>query len=71
DAAIKANVWQSIEDLLKTSPDIRKFAKEGKIKLVGAMYHLDSGQVEWMGQHPDQAKLLDAAAQAAPAKKMD
>ncbi|MBF0474940.1 MAG: carbonic anhydrase [Deltaproteobacteria bacterium] len=71
DAAIKANVWQSIEDLFKTSPDIRKFAKEGKIKLVGAMYHLDSGQVDWMGQHPDQAKFLGAAAQAAPAKKTD
>jgi len=57
-AAITANVWQALDDMLRLSPVIREKIKEGKVKLVGALYDLDSGQVQWLGPHPDQGKLV-------------
>jgi carbonic anhydrase len=59
-AAIEANVWQAIEDLLAKSPVVRGRVKGGKLKIVGAVYHLDSGRVKWLGEHPDQRRLLDS-----------
>jgi carbonic anhydrase len=57
-AAVKANVWQAIEDLLKGSPGLRERAEEGKVKIIGAVYHLEDGHVEWLGSHPEEKKLF-------------
>ena len=56
--AIKANVWQAIEDLLKKSPAVRARVKDGRLKVVGAIYDLATGGIEWLGEHPDQGGLL-------------
>ncbi|HAF27943.1 MAG TPA: carbonic anhydrase [Bacteroidales bacterium] len=58
EAAIENNVWQSIEDLLKISPISVELVKESKLKIVGAVYHLDDGHVEWLGEHPHQSDFL-------------
>jgi carbonic anhydrase len=58
--AVRANVWQSMQDLLTKSAIVREAVNAGHIRLVGAVYDLGSGQVEWLGQHPDQARLLAA-----------
>ncbi len=58
EAAIKDNVWQAMEDMLQKSPLIRSGVKAGSTRLVGAFYELDTGRVQWLGQHPDQEKLL-------------
>lgn len=55
--AIKANVMQSIEDTFKNSDILRERIAAGKLKIVGGVYDLEKGAVEWMGEHPDQAKL--------------
>jgi carbonic anhydrase len=60
-AAIEANVWQSIEDLLKNSPVTRERVREGKLKVVGAVYDIEEGQVKWLGENPDQKQLLKEA----------
>ncbi|MGD9504697.1 MAG: carbonic anhydrase [Syntrophobacteraceae bacterium] len=60
-AAIKANVWESIQDLLKNSEAVRNRVKAGSLKVVGAIYDLGNGKVEWLGQHPEQEKLLSEA----------
>lgn len=57
-AAISNNVFQSIEDLLKASHISAELVKAGKLKIIGAIYHLDNGQVEWLGEHPNQSALL-------------
>jgi len=57
-AAITGNVWQAMEDMLRLSPIIRERVKDGRAQVVGALYDLDSGQVQWLGPHPDQAKLV-------------
>ena len=53
-AAIKANVHQAIADLLSKSQIIRDLVKAGKLQIIGALYDLESGRVEWLGPHPAQ-----------------
>ena len=58
--AIKANCWQSIEDLLKSSEEARELVKTGKLQVVAAIYNISTGKVGWLGAHPEQSKLLAA-----------
>lgn len=57
---VKENVWQSIFDLYKSSDELRSQAREGKVRVVGAIYDISSGKVEWLGEHPWQSQILDA-----------
>lgn len=57
-AAVEANIWKSIEDLLHASPATRSKVKSAKVAVVGAIYDLGSGKVKWLGPHPEQARLL-------------
>ncbi len=56
--AIKANVWKSIEDILTRSSEIRKLVKEGRVKVVGGMYDIESGKVTSLGVHNRQEQIL-------------
>lgn len=58
DEAIKANVWQAIEDVFRTSPITVARVKSGKLKVEGAVYDIETGAVTWMGPHPKEADLL-------------
>jgi carbonic anhydrase len=64
DKAIRENVFQSMSDLMARSGIIRDQMKEGKLVLIGAVYHLDSGSVEWIGEHPQQSVLLETVGPA-------
>lgn len=46
--AIEENVWQAVEDLFMKSPTARERVKEGKAKVVGALYDVGTGKVEWL-----------------------
>lgn len=59
-AAVRENVWQSIYDLYSSSPELRSFATSGSVKVVGAIYDIHSGQVEWIGEHPWQREIIAA-----------
>lgn len=63
-AAVKANVFQAMEDVLQKSPVIKAAVKAGKTKIVGAVYELDTGKVQWLGPHPDQEKILGGKGKA-------
>jgi carbonic anhydrase len=67
-AAIKANVWQAIEDMFQKSPLIKARAKDGKVRVLGAIYEVDTGKVQWLGPHPDQDKLLGKSKAKSPGK---
>lgn len=45
---IEENVWQGIEDLFMNSPVSRNLVKEGKAKVVGALYDVGTGKVNWL-----------------------
>lgn len=55
---IKTNVLHSIQELFNRSSIIRHRVSAGKLKVVGAIYDLGSGQVNWLGEHPKQMQLL-------------
>jgi carbonic anhydrase len=46
--AIEENVWQGIQTLFLESPVTRRLVKEGKLKVVGAIYDVGSGKVNWL-----------------------
>ena len=59
DKAVEYNVRQSMEDLFRLSPSMRAMVKAGRVKVVGAVYDIESGRVKWLGEHPAQAELLE------------
>jgi len=63
DAAITANVLQAMEDLFAKSPIIKDLVKAGKLKIMGAIYDLESGKVAWLGPHPQEKELLGGKAE--------
>lgn len=63
--AIAANVEQTMEDLLTHSPRVAQGVRDGIVQVVGGVYSLDTGRVQWLGEHPRQAAILQAAAPAA------
>lgn len=65
EPAITENVYQAIADVITKSPAVRSRLKDGKVKIIGAVYHLEDGSVEWLGEHPKQNDLI-AAGDAAP-----
>jgi carbonic anhydrase len=58
--SITANVWQAIEDMIKGSPEIYEMVETGKVKIVGAVYDIESGNVTWLGSHPELIKIMVA-----------
>ncbi|MFA5904684.1 MAG: carbonic anhydrase, partial [Desulfobacula sp.] len=50
--AIVENVWQGIEDLFMNSPSTRNLVNSGKTKVVGAIYDVGTGGVEWLPDQP-------------------
>jgi carbonic anhydrase len=44
--AIKMNVFQSYEDMLKHSPVLKHMIAKGELKVVESLYHLGTGEVE-------------------------
>lgn len=64
DLAVRANVMRSISDLFASSPTIASATESGTLRVVGAVYNLESGRVEWLGQHPDEQGVLARAREA-------
>jgi carbonic anhydrase len=72
--AIEENVWQGIDDLFMKSPAVRELVKSGKAKVIGALYDVATGKVEWLPEakvseilqnvEQNPAKALDAMAKS-------
>jgi len=48
--AIEANIWLGIENLFRESPAVRALVRDGKAKVIGALYDIASGRVEWLSE---------------------
>jgi carbonic anhydrase len=57
-AVVRLNVLRSLADLIRNGPIVRHALIAHRIKLVGAVYDLANGRVEWLGPHPEQEGLL-------------
>jgi carbonic anhydrase len=60
--AIKENVRQAMTDVLRNSEEIRHLVAADKVKIVGAVYDIHNGTIEWLGELPNQTAILDGAA---------
>lgn len=58
DAVVRENAFETIEDMLKGSTMLRGMVQSGQVKMVAAVYDVQTGKVEWLGQHPALAGLL-------------
>ncbi|MGO9123098.1 MAG: carbonic anhydrase [Desulfomonilaceae bacterium] len=54
----RANVWNSIQLAFMSSKLIRRKVLAEELRLIGAFYDIETGEVRWMGNHPDQDRLL-------------
>lgn len=57
-AQIEANVWRTLREVFRASPDVREAVESGKVKAMGAIYELETGRVRWLPEAPVRA-LLD------------
>ncbi len=67
-AAIVENVWQGVHDLFMKSPVSREMVKEGKAKVVGALYDVGTGKVEWLPE--DKVSTILAEVEKDPKREM-
>ncbi len=58
DKTIEANIWDAIAELFTLSEVLREKARDGALCIIGALCHIDSGKVDFLGPHPDEAALL-------------
>lgn len=60
DLAVSVNVFHTMDTILKSSSDFRDKVRSGDVQLQGAVYDLNTGRVEWLGQSPKQASILSS-----------
>jgi len=56
-ASVRANVFLSMAALMRSSDVVRERVHGGKTQMVGAVYDVGTGSIEWLGRHPDEAHL--------------
>jgi carbonic anhydrase len=50
--AVKANVEMVVKQLRTSTPVLAELVAHGKLKVVGAIYSLDTGKVTWLPDTP-------------------
>lgn len=54
DNAVRINVENVVRQLTESKPVLAKMTAEGHIRIVGAVYSLDTGKVDWLAPPRDQ-----------------
>ncbi len=67
--AIEENVYQGIEDLFTESPVSRDLVKSGKVKVVGAIYDVGTGKINWLPE--EKSTEILAKVEANPKRAMN
>lgn len=56
--AVELNVWYQMERLLLDSMDLKDLCQRSKLQIHGAVYNIQTGVVEFLGEHPQLKQLL-------------
>jgi carbonic anhydrase len=48
DAVVRANVLNTMRTIREQSPELWQLEQDDMLKIVGGIYHLDTGKVEWL-----------------------
>jgi carbonic anhydrase len=51
DRVARLNVLQTMDQITKSSPTLKKLVDQGEILLVGGIYDVSTGRVEFLGEH--------------------
>jgi carbonic anhydrase len=65
--AIEENVWQTIEDLFMKSPVIRALVKSNTVEVVGALYDVSTGMINWLPS--EEVDRILTKVEASPSKR--
>ena len=57
NACVKVNCFNTIEALFAGSEDVRERVRDGDLRVIGGVYNLETGNVEFFGEHPRTAQL--------------
>merc|ERR1719210_3077896 len=60
--AVKVNVIHTMDKLLEYSEGLRERVRRREVQVHGAIYCLDSGRVDFIGQSPNLGRLADSKA---------
>ncbi len=55
---IVENVWKEMSQIMRLSKTARHRMRNNQLKIVGAVYNIKSGEVNWLGEHKDQEELI-------------
>ncbi len=55
--AIEENIWTGIEELFMESPATRNLVANGQVKVVGAIYDVGEGTIQWLPEEKSMAIL--------------
>ena len=69
EAAIEENVWQAIDHLFMKSHATRELVKKGQTKVIGAIYDVGTGKVNWLPEAKVQELLKKAEVSPGAAKE--
>ena len=61
ERSVEANVRSTMAELMRTSATLADGVRSGNLKIVGAVYDLNTGKVNFMGEHPEQSRILQMA----------
>jgi len=56
--ATKLNVFEAMKKMMKNSTIIRDGVASEELMLVGAVYNIEDGSLDWVGPHPEQEKIV-------------
>ncbi len=48
DAVVRANVFNTMRTIREQSPELWQLEQDDTLKIIGGIYHLDTGKVEWL-----------------------
>lgn len=55
--AAKENTFNTLADILRSSSIVRDGIRKRKLLAVAAFYDIETGEVEWLGSHPEQERI--------------
>jgi carbonic anhydrase len=67
--AIEENVWQGIEDMFMRSPAVRTLVAAGAVQVVGGIYDVGTGKVDWL--NPDKVTQILKSVEASPIRETE
>lgn len=59
-------VWVNIRTILSRSAELQRLVKAGKVKVVGAVCEVETGEVRFLGEHAETNAIIAAGVQAWP-----